>query len=388
MTFLDKLNAAVVSNQSIWCLGLDPNPEVMPEAYRRAYNRDRHHLLRAEILWEWMRTIIDSTVDLVCAYKPTLGFYTALGAPGLELLAKTVEAIPPEIPVILDAKHQDLNSSTVLAQTAFEQWRVDAITLSPYLGQDLAARFLMYLDRAVFISCYSANNTAHSLQNYPNRQSPLYLELVRQCQTWGRFEQLALEVGSAQPEILAKVRALAPERLILARSVWAESQDKVAVNLEQLLHAGLDAQGGNLILPVNPDALSATDPHSFIEPLREQTKAILDRRDRSSFCTPWVPNVCTLTPQPHTDLILQLFDVGCIAFGEYVQASGQVFPYYIDLRRIISNPQTFDAVIEAYGQVLQKLDFDRIAGIPYGALPTASGLALTLNRPLIFPARK
>ena len=226
MTFLDKLNAAIVGNQSIWCLGLDPNPEVMPEAYRRAYNRDRHHLLRAEILWEWMRTIIDSTVDLVCAYKPTLGFYTALGAPGLELLAKTIEAIPPEIPVILDAKHQDLNSSTVLAQTAFEQWRVDAITLSPYLGQDLAARFLMYLDRAVFISCYSANSTALPVQTYPDWKWPLYLELVRQCQTWGSFEQLALEVGSAQPDILAKVRALAPERLILARSIWPSPKIK------------------------------------------------------------------------------------------------------------------------------------------------------------------
>ena len=389
MTFLAKLNAAMAKNSSIWCLGLDPNPEVMPESYRRAYIRDRLSLPRIEILWEWMQAIIDSTSNLVCAYKPTLGFYTALGAPGLELLIKTLEAIPSEIPVILDAKHQDLNSSTVLAQTAFEQWQVDAITLSPYLGQDLAARFLMYLDRAVFISCYSANNTALPLQNSPDRKSPLYLELVQQCQSWGSCEQLALEIGSAQPDVLGKVRAMAPERLILARSIWAGSQEQPAVNLEQLLQAGLDAQGENLILPVNQDALAATDPRSFVGALRERTQEILEHRQQSShYCPLWMPNVCTLAPQPHTDLILQLFDVGCIAFGEYVQASGQVFPYYIDLRRIISNPQTFDAVIEAYGQVLKQLDFDRIAGIPYGALPTASGLALKLNRPLIFPRKE
>ncbi|KKJ00896.1 bifunctional orotidine-5'-phosphate decarboxylase/orotate phosphoribosyltransferase [Prochlorothrix hollandica] len=389
MTFLAKLNGAMARNQSLWCLGLDPNPEVMPEAYRRPYDRDRHHLHAVEILWDWMQYIIDSTADRVCAYKPTLGFYTALGAPGLDLLAKTLAAIPADIPVILDAKHQDLSSSTVLAQTAFGQWQVDAITLSPYLGQDLAARFLMYLDRGVFISCYSANTTALPLQNYPHPGNPLYLELVQQCQTWGSWEQLALEVGSAQPAALAQVRTLAPERLILARSIWAGTTDLPVVRLGDLLQAGLDAQGGNLLLPVNQDVLATADPQALIGDLRDQTQDLLDRRQQASpHCTPWMPNVCTLTPQPHGDLILQLFDLGCIAFGDYVQASGQVFPYYIDLRRIISNPQTFDAVIDAYGDVVRQLVFDRIAGIPYGALPTASGLALKLNRPLIFPRKE
>ena len=388
MTFLDKLNATTVNNQSIWCLGLDPNPDLMPDAYRRAYERETDRLLQVEILAEWMRGIINSTSDLVCAYKPTLGFYTALGAPGLELLVQILEAIPPELPVILDAKHHDLNSSTVLAQTVFEQWQVDAITLSPYLGQDAIARFLMYPNRAVFVSCYSANNTAIPLQHYPDRNKPLYLELVQQCQSWGSSEQLALEVGSAQPDILARVRSAAPERLILARSIWSDAQSSPAVDLERLLPAGLDAQGGNLMLPVNPDALSAANPRDSIEPLRDRTQTLIEQYKESAYCTPWMPNVCTLKPHPHTDLILQLYDVGCIAFGEYVQASGQVFPYYIDLRRIISNPQTFGAIVEAYGQVLKQLDFDRIAGIPYGALPTAAGLALKLDRPLIFPRKE
>jgi uridine monophosphate synthetase len=91
---------------------------------------------------------------------------------------------------------------------------------------------------------------------------------------------------------------------------------------------------------------------------------------------------------PHQDLILQLFDIGCIMFGEFVQASGAIFPYYIDLRKIISNPQVFSQVIGAYEKILAGLTFDRLAGIPYGSLPTATGLSLKLGYPMIFPRKE
>ena len=406
MSFASKLRAAIATNQSILCLGLDPNPEVMPAKYKAKYdfelNAETYRDRDVEYLWEWMNFIIQSTADLVCAYKPTLGFYTALGAAGLELLTKTLAAIPPEIPIILDAKHADLNSSTVMAKTAFEQWGVDAITLSPYLGQDLAARFLMYPDKAIFVSCYSSNTTAQSFQSYPNLDQPLYLNVVQNCQAWAGQEQLMLEVGAAIPEALAKVRSLAPERLILARSIWANSQTSSQANsqrienLAAILKAGLDANGSGLILPVNQDALAIGEPAELVRSLRDQVnQAIALTANQRPACDLWMPDVCLLDHQghrqanlPHANLIMQLFDIGCITFEETVQASGQVFPYYIDLRRIISNPQVFDAVIGTYAKILQNLQFDRIAGIPYGSLPTASGLALRLNFPLIFPRKE
>ncbi|MBD2177940.1 bifunctional orotidine-5'-phosphate decarboxylase/orotate phosphoribosyltransferase [Pseudanabaena sp. FACHB-1998] len=397
MSFASKLRTAIATNQSILCLGLDPNPEVMPAKYKVKYdaeiNSDVYHDRAVAYLWEWMNFIIQSTADLVCAYKPTLGFYTALGAGGLELLAKTLAAIPPEIPIILDAKHADLNSSTVMARTAFEQWGVDAITLSPYIGQDLAARFLMYPEKAIFVSCYSSNATAQGFQEYPNREQPLYLNVVQNCQAWAGTENLALEVGAANPAALAKVRSLAPERLILARSIWANSlaSGQKIENLGAILEAGLDATSGGLILPVNQDALALGEPAQLVRSLRDEVNQAIatTAKDRPS-CDLWMPNVCLLDQQghPHANLILQLFDIGCITFEETVQASGQVFPYYIDLRRIISNPQVFDAVINTYAEILQNLKFDRIAGIPYGSLPTASGLALRLNFPLIFPRKE
>lgn len=98
--------------------------------------------------------------------------------------------------------------------------------------------------------------------------------------------------------------------------------------------------------------------------------------------------MCLLQEHPQKDLILQLYDIGCIQFGEFVQASGATFPYYIDLRTIISHPQVFEQVLNAYANVLQTLTFERIAGIPYGSLPTATGLGLRLNYPMIFPRKE
>jgi uridine monophosphate synthetase len=101
-----------------------------------------------------------------------------------------------------------------------------------------------------------------------------------------------------------------------------------------------------------------------------------------------MPDVCLLEKHPQEDLILQLYDLGCIMFGEFVQASGAIFPYYIDLRNVISNPQLFHQMLSAYADILENLEFERIAGIPYGSLPTATGLSLRLNHPMIYPRKE
>jgi uridine monophosphate synthetase len=92
--------------------------------------------------------------------------------------------------------------------------------------------------------------------------------------------------------------------------------------------------------------------------------------------------------EPDSQLIVDLFDIGCLLFGEYVQASGAVFNYYVDLRQIISDPNLFHRVLHSYASLLEGLRFDRIAGIPYGSLPTATGLSLALHKPLIYPRKE
>ncbi|AFY48458.1 orotate phosphoribosyltransferase [Nostoc sp. PCC 7524] len=376
MNFLDKLHHSISHNQSLLFVGLDPNPEMMPAGYE---SQDIIHSL-----WDWMQFIIGETADFVCAYKPTLGFYEALGIPGLELLAKTLAAIPKHIPIILDAKHSDLNTSTMLARTVFTEWQVDAITLSPYTGQDHVAPFLVYPDKAVFILCCTSNPGAEALQHYPTNESPLYLQVVKESKNWGTPEQLALEVGTKNPDVLSRIRAIAPERIIMARSIWAEGG-----NLKQILEAGLDANGDGLLIPVPQDILAKPNLSEEIQSLNTEINQVRNQViQNGETCPVWLPDVVSANHHPLHDLILQLYEIDCIMFGNFVQASGAIFPYYIDLRKIISNPQIFSQVISGYEEILQNLTFDRLAGIPYGSLPTATGLSLRLHCPMIFPRKE
>ena len=380
MSFFEKLTRAIIRNQSLLIVGLDPNPEMMPIGSNSGGNLES----LITNLRDWLQFIIAETSDLVCAYKPTLGFYEILGSEGWQLLSQVLAAIPEDIPIILDAKHGDINTSSALAHTIFTEWNVDAITLNPYAGQDHAAPFLLYPDRGVFILCRTSNPGAITLQEYPNAEAPLYLQVVKEAKTWGTPEQLFLEVGTADAEVLAKIRAIAPERIILIRSIWSQKG-----NLAAILQAGLDTQGNGLLIPVPPDLFSQKNFKDSVNRLRQEIETTRQQiRQPDSSCDLWTPDVCLLKQHPHQDLILQLYDIGCLLFGEYVQASGATFSYYIDLRRIISNPQIFHQVLQAYAEILRGLTFDRLAGIPYGSLPTATGLSLLLHRPMIYPRKE
>ena len=381
MNFFTKLDRVIAQNQSLLVVGVDPNPEMIPRLGDREIGKTDNQI---DNLQAWLEWVIEQTSDRVCAYKLTLGFYQALGVVGLELLDRILSKIPHHIPIILDAKHGDINTSTVFAQTIFETWQVDAVTLSPYAGQDHAAPFLVYADKAVFVLCHTSNPGAFALQEYPHPDNPLYLEVVRQVQSWGTAEQVYLEVGTNNPDIIRKIRAVAPERTILLRSIWTEGAD-----FKQILRSGFDSNGEGLLIPVSLDLLTEENLAQEIAKLNQEVAQIRSEIIQvGSSCELWTSNVCLFNKHPHQELILQLFDIGCLLFGDYVQASGATFSYYIDLRKIISNPQLFNQVIKAYAEILETLTFDRIAGIPYGALPTATGLALELHRPMIFPRKE
>jgi len=368
MNFVNKIEHAIARNNTLLILGLDPNPEMIPQGQNPG---------------DWLQFIIEKTQDKVCAYKPTLGFYQAMGSAGMELLENILPLIPSSIPVILDAKHGDLNTSTFLAETVFEKWGIDAITINPISGQDQAAPFLLHPDKTIFVTCRTSNPTASIIQDYPNATSPLYLELVKEAQKWGTSEQVALEIGTNDVNILRAVRENAPERLILARSLWTSTE------IAPLIAAGLNDTGSGLLIPIPQDFLQQETLEESILDLNQKINNVRqDVTETDRFCQIWTSDVCLLTDHPHQDLILQLYDLDCILFGDYIQASGEKFPYYIDLRKIISQPQIFQQVLNAYSEILETLTFDRIAGIPYGALPTATGLSLRLHHPMIYPRKE
>ena len=385
MGFFVQLTDAIADRQSLLVTGLDPNPEMLQRWAARRGLAGRSFLSQAR---HWIKAVIEATAPHVCAYKPSLGFYQALGPVGLELLLEVRDLVPRDLPLIIDAKHGDLNSSSALAHYLFKDLGADAVTLSPLAGQDIAAPFLLYPDKAVVMTCHSSNQAARQIQHYPNEEAPLYLQIVRETQLWATPDQLLLEVGTSDPAILARVRSEAPERFLILRSLWGEEE-----KLDAMLQAGLGAAADGLLLPLPQNLLVEDDMASRAEALKLQIMAKRERwlensdRGDADTCALWLPGT-----QPAADplegLIVDLFDIGCLLFGEYVQASGAVFNYYVDLRQIISDPNLFHRVLHAYASELQGLHFDRIAGIPYGSLPTATGLSLQLHKPLIYPRKE
>jgi uridine monophosphate synthetase len=394
MGFFVQLTEAIADRQSLLVTGLDPNPEMLQSWAARRGMANRSFLSQAR---HWIKAVIEATAPHVCAYKPSLGFYQALGPVGLELLLEVRDLVPRDLPLIIDAKHGDLNSSSALAHYLFRELCADAVTLSPLAGQDIAAPFLLYPDKAVVMTCHSSNQAARLIQHYPNEDAPLYLRIVRETQLWATPEQLLLEVGTSDPEILARVRAEAPERFLILRSLWGEEE-----KLEAMLEAGFSAAGDGLLLPLPQNLLVEDDIAERAARLKAQIgisrEQWLERSaagGSSDRCQLWLPQLAeagagsaTARPDPMAELIVDLFDIGCLLFGDYVQASGAVFNYYIDLRQIISDPNLFHRVLHAYAERMQELVFDRIAGIPYGSLPTATGLSLLLHKPLIYPRKE
>lgn len=385
MGFLDKLDGAIAQYQSLLVVELSPDPDWLNETWRKISVVEwiAQSEAIAPILQTRLQTLIEQTADLVCAYTLNLEAYRSLGGPGLRLLQTVLAAIPSKIPIILDAKHGDRHTSALLAEMAFEHWQVDAITLLPYAGQDQVAPFLVDPNKAVIVLAATGNPSAPVLQHYPDPDTPFYLQLVMEAKTWGTPNQVAFEVETSDLKVLQRIRAIAPERILWLSDRWNEA------DLDRILSVGLSQHGDGLILSVPSEYWAQTEPVSAIRTLRDQVNRLrIQKAAGSPACAVWMPDVCLLQNHPYQDLILQLYDIGCLRFGEFVQASGATFPYYIDLRTIISNPQVFDAVLSAYSAVLKGLKFDRIAGIPYGSLPTATGLSLRLNSPMIFPRKE
>jgi orotidine-5'-phosphate decarboxylase len=201
----------------------------------------------AETIIAFNRTIIEATKDLVCAYKPNLGFYMAYGEAGIQALAETRRMIPAEIPAILDAKVGDIGvTSEAFARGYFDEWGFDAVTVQPYLGGDSLEPFLKYRDRGVFVLAKTSNPGSGDLQDLTvgDPGEPLYRHVARLASDWdAQYGSVGLVVGATWPRQLAEIRAVSPELPFLVPGVGTQGGD-----LRATLEAGLDDTGAGLIM--------------------------------------------------------------------------------------------------------------------------------------------
>ena len=259
--FLNRLELACEVNQSLVCVGLDPDPERMPVAD----------------IYEFNRSIIDATADLVCAYKPNTAFYEAMGLPGLRALGSTVEHIrraAPQAIVIGDAKRGDIGpSGRAYAQAAFEVWGFDAVTINAWGGLDSVAPFIADAVRGVFIWCRGSNPGSADLQDLtvetPEGPIPLYQQLAKSAQVWNQEGNIGLVVGATHPRQLEAVRAICPGMPLLIPGVGAQGGD-----LDAAVKAGTDDRGRLAIINSSRGIIYASSGPDYADAARREASRL------------------------------------------------------------------------------------------------------------------
>ncbi len=253
MKFVQKLAAACQKNNSNLCVGLDPDPEKLPEGVD---------------LLAFTTKIIDVTKDLVCAYKPNIAFYEALGAAGLEALRKTCEHVPEDIPVIIDAKRGDIgNTAKAYARSLFEGYRCDAVTVSPYLGRDSLEPFMAYEDKGLFVLCRTSNAGAADFQSAAVRtddgEKPLYEVVAARVNDWNGADNLGLVVGATYPEELKTIRRAYPRMPLLIPGVGAQGG-----NLSKVCAFGIDKHRTRTVINASRQVLYASSGADWVTAAR------------------------------------------------------------------------------------------------------------------------
>ncbi len=225
MTFLAQLSAAAKRNQSMLCVGLDPDPSKFPDSLRG----------NAQKIYDFCAAIVDATADCVIAFKPQIAYFAAHRAEDqLERLVQHMRQAAPHVPVVLDAKRDDIGSTAEqYAIEAFERYGADAVTLSPFMGFDSVAPYLKYHNKGAFLLCRTSNPGGDDLQNQHLANLPgtplLYEHIAALAQgPWNLNGQLGLVVGATYPAEIERVRALAPDLPLLIPGVGAQGGDAVA----------------------------------------------------------------------------------------------------------------------------------------------------------------
>lgn len=286
MTFNEKLIRASEQNKSWLCVGLDPDLSKMP----------KHLGSDPEAVLKFNKAIIESTSDLVCAFKPNSAFYEPLGPDGMAVLKESIEAVPDGIPVILDFKRSDIgNTAAMYARSAFEYYGVDAVTVNPYLGIDSIEPFMSYKDKGVIVLCLTSNRSSFELQRQlmlidevpplknlsPQAKAKtieeffrcstiaVYTHIARLAMEWNINGNIGLVVGATSPKELEKIRDLVGDRIpILIPGIGAQGGD-----LQSAVKAGSNSDGNFAIINVSRGIIYSDSGESFQEAVRSKAKS-------------------------------------------------------------------------------------------------------------------
>ena len=267
MNFTQQLTRAETLNDSMLCVGLDPDPAKFPGAWKDDPAR----------IFDFCATIVDATKDLVIAFKPQIAYFAAQRAEEqLERLIAHIHKVAPEVPVILDAKRGDIGSTAEqYAREVFERYQADAVTLSPFMGFDSIEPYLAFEGKGVILLCRTSNTGGADLQGQTLASGDTVFEHIARLANgaWNRNGQLALVVGATYPEEIERVRALAPTLPLLIPGIGAQGGDAAAT-----VRAGWRADSsGRTVAPIivssSRAVLYASRGNDFAEAARQAALA-------------------------------------------------------------------------------------------------------------------
>lgn len=233
MPFIQHLENAQSTNNSLVCVGLDPNQEKISA-------------LGVDLI-TWLKNIVNATAEHVCAFKPQIAYFAALKAEKeLTEIIQYIHQNHPNIPVILDAKRGDIGSTAEqYAQEAFERYQADAVTVNPYMGGDTIEPYTRFQNKGVVVLCKTSNAGSGELQNLKlDNGRSLFQEVARKAaHSWNDNNNLLLVVGATYPEELAQIRQTVGNMPLLIPGIGAQGGD-----VQTTLNAGLRSDGKGLII--------------------------------------------------------------------------------------------------------------------------------------------
>ena len=264
MSFTAKLRKAWTTRDSMLCVGLDPDVAKLPSGIEKSPRG----------VLEFCRAIVDATSDLVCAFKPQIAYFAAIGAEReLEELCGHIRTNHPEVVLILDAKRGDIGDTAALySREAFERYGADAVTVNPYLGTDSLEPFFAHTGRGTIVLCRTSNAGSGEFQNIDVDGAPLYEHVATTAaNTWAARGEVALVVGATYPAELARVRAIVGDMPLLVPGIGAQGGDVKAV-----VRAGCDSSGYGLIINSSRAVLYASSGNDYADRARAVASATRD----------------------------------------------------------------------------------------------------------------
>lgn len=247
----EQLYEQIKTKKTMLCVGLDVDYAKMPEHIKGLASSEiaiKGHLFggKTRSIIEFNKAIIDATAPYCVAYKPNLAFYECYGVDGTRALEATVDYIRttyPDIFLIADAKRGDIgNTARMYAKAFFETMDFDAVTLSPYMGQDSILPFLEYKDKWAIVLALTSNASAVQYQLAEKDGKPLYRAVMEEMMSISTPDNMMFVVGATKAEKLAEIRSFCPDNFLLVPGVGAQGG-----SAEEVMKYGANDMGGLLI---------------------------------------------------------------------------------------------------------------------------------------------